>query len=175
MTVILLTKAEAKAIAKEFRRNKIGKSFSIKPYDDQVYRTTQTGKLLVHYSYQVTGPQLKFIQARARRPLGVKVKSLKYGTRRAFPEPARENQTTAYEEYIQQNFDDGGHQRVNNYIVTSLRRANGVGEKALDSAFKELKLAVKRTEGYKGRSGTIFDPKKTTGAFSNPSTRPPKL
>lgn len=87
MTVILLTKAEAAAIAREFKRNNIGGSFSTVPYDDQVYRTKQTGKRLVHYSYEVTGPQLKFIQARARRRSGVLVKSTKYGARRAFPEP----------------------------------------------------------------------------------------
>lgn len=147
MPIILLTKREAKAIAKEFKRNKIGGTFSIKPFDDQVYKTKQTGVYLVHQSYKVNDAQLKFICARARRPMGVLVKSARYGNRRAFPEP-RPDQTNAYKDLMSEEYDDLGHKGVANYIMRTLRTRNDA-KNVID-----IKAALKKL----ARENPNFDP-----------------
>lgn len=141
MEVILLTKKEATAIAKEFRRKKIGASFAAKPHDDQVYTTRQTGVKLVHYSYKVTPAQLRFIRARSRRPRGVLVKSSKYGNRRAFPEP-REGVVTVHLEKIQERYRDVGNSGVKNYVEQQLLRAKLRGGESLERTTKELQAAL---------------------------------
>lgn len=163
-TVILLTKAEAKAISKEFKRNKVGGTFSLRPHDDQTYKTGQTGVNLVHYSYQVTEPQLRFIRARARRPSGVLVRSAKYGNRRAFPEP-RKRQVEDYLEYIEQNFQDRGHQGVAVYIQSVLRRARTRGARDVPVAIAELKSALGSVKDPR------FDSRRVDLAFKDPSFR----
>lgn len=148
MPIVLLTKSEAKAIQKECKRKRI--SFSIKPYDEQIYRTKQTGVALKHYSYKVDAAQLKFIRARSRRPLGVKVTTKKYGTRRAFPEA----QIVAHKDYMEDRFDTSGHQGVSKYIESTLRLAD---PSKIETVKKDLIEAMERleSEGYQ-RKGRFF-------------------